>query len=74
MSDPATYQKFANLPDATAYVAQQTALMNLPVGGVTTQWAEPILLADGSYVVQAYQDANAVPWDAAWTLPAQPDD
>ena len=56
------------LSDAQAYCDQQTALMKLPSSGVTTAWAVPMELMDGSYVVPAYEDSTAVPWNAAWTL------
>jgi hypothetical protein len=63
---PPTYQHFTTLDAANAYIAAQTALMNLPAGGVTTSWTAPILLTDGNYAVQAYQDAAAIPWQSSW--------
>jgi hypothetical protein len=64
------YRHFANLADAEAYNASQFALMNVPPDSTTTSWADPILLADGSYVMPAYEDATAVPWDPSWVVPA----
>ena len=64
-----TYQHFTNLADANAYIAAQTALMALPPDGVTQVWTVPITLADGTYVVLAYNDATAVVWDPSWMLP-----
>jgi len=74
MSETLLYQHFADLTDAQAYCAAQTALMNLPNTGVTQVWAVPQILADGSYVVPAYQDATAIPWQTSWVLPTPPDD
>ncbi len=63
------YRRFTTLLDAQNYCDAQTALMRLPDGDVTTTWAVPQELGDGSFVVPAYQDATAVPWDPAWVLP-----
>jgi len=67
------WQHFTALADAQAYCDAQTALMNLPAGGVTQVWATPILLSDGSYVVPEYVHTTGVEWQANWTLPAVPD-
>lgn len=67
-----TYQQFTSSTaeaDAQAYCNSQTTLMALPPGGVTTAWATPIELADGSYVVPEYQHTTGVPWDKSWQLP-----
>ncbi|WP_298283126.1 hypothetical protein [Acidocella sp.] len=42
--------------------------MNLPAGGVTQRWADPLPLTDGSYVVPAYLDAGAIEWDTGWVV------
>jgi len=71
-----TYQHFAGSTaeaDAQTYCTAQTALMNLPPGGVTTAWAIPIALADGSYVVPEYVHTMGIEWQADWTLPVIPD-
>jgi hypothetical protein len=62
------WRQFSNEGDAQAYCNQQTASMNLPAGDVTTVWASPAALADGTYVVPAYLDNEAVPWDASWEI------
>lgn len=69
MNGTLTYQHFTDIGAAQAYCDAQTALMNLPSSGVTQVWAVPQILADDSYVVPAYQDATAVPWQASWVLP-----
>jgi hypothetical protein len=71
MADPtiATYKQFTTLADAQAYAAAQTVLAALPAGQVTTQWSDPTLLADGTYVVQCFSDDTAVPWQDTWVLP-----
>lgn len=68
-----TWRHFADLASANAYCDAQTALLDLPPGGETQRWADPTALADGSYVVPAYRDATAVPWDASWVLPTPSD-
>ena len=68
------YRQFQFLTDAQFYCNAQTVLMNLPVGGVTIQWATPIPLADGSYVVPAYQDDTAISWQSNWQLPTPPNE
>ena len=71
MADPtiATFKQFTVLADAQAYAAAQTVLAALPPGGVTTQWSNPVMLADGTYVVQCFYDPTAVLWQAGWALP-----
>jgi len=71
MADPtiATYKQFTTLADAQAYAAAQTVLAALPPGGVTVRWSDPILLADGTYVVQCFSDPTAVVWQSGWQLP-----
>jgi hypothetical protein len=64
-----TYRQFNDLASAQTYADQQTALANLPAGEVTTRWSDPILLADGTYVVQCFSDASAVAWKSTWKLP-----
>jgi hypothetical protein len=64
-----TYCQFPDLASAQTYADQQTALANLPAGEVTTRWSDPILLADGTYVVQTFSDDTAVPWQDTWVLP-----
>jgi hypothetical protein len=64
-----TYRQFPDLASAQTYADQQTALANLPAGGVTIHWSQPILLADGTYVVQCFSDASAVAWKPTWKLP-----
>lgn len=66
------WRHFTAQADAEIYCDQQTALMSLPPGGVTQRWAEPMRLTDGSYVVPAYQDNTAVPWDSGWVLAPPP--
>lgn len=61
------------LIDAQAYCVQQTGLMQLPPDQVTTVWADPMPLKDGSYVVPAYQDDTATGWDVSWVLASSPD-
>ena len=72
MADPteATFQQFSTLADAQMYAQAQTVLANLPPGDVTTQWSQPLRLADGTYVVQCFSDATAVVWQAGWTIAA----
>lgn len=71
MADPtvATYRQFSTLTDAQTYAQAQTVLANLPPGDVTTQWSQPLQLVDGTYVVQCFSDASAVPWQPGWALP-----
>jgi hypothetical protein len=64
-----TYRQFPDLASAQTYADQQTALANLPAGGVTVHWSQPVLLADGTYVVQCFYDPTAVLWQAGWALP-----
>jgi len=63
------YKQFSSLIDAQSYCDAQTALMNLKPGYITTRWADPILLTDGTYVVPAYQDDTAISWQSTWILP-----
>lgn len=62
------YRQFTTQAQAQTYCDQQTALMELPADGETQVWADPVLLADGSYVVPAYEDASAVVWDLSWEI------
>lgn len=56
------------LEDAQFYCDEQTALMQLPPDQITTCWAEPMPLTDGSFVVPSYQDETAIDWDSSWVL------
>ena len=69
---PTTYMRFTGLTALTlaqTYAATQTVLMLLPPG-ITQKWADPILLADGSYVVPEYVHVLGTAWQPGWTLPA----
>lgn len=69
----AVFRQFPTLSAAQAYCDAQTVLAALPPAGVTQDWSQPVQLADGTYVAQAFSDPGAEPWRTDWVLPSVTD-
>lgn len=58
------YRDFSTETECQTWCNQQTTLANLPSNGVTTVWSEPMLLTNGTYIAQAFNDSAAIPWQS----------